>query len=265
VAGTTNSLERALLLLEILEQTPGGLRNAEISRQLKIATSTCSYITARLEQKGYLRRDEDTRRYQIGLKTVALAHGALRELGFRSMAEPVLYRLASDTGLSAGIGVLEQGRVLLVDRVESPEFLKNVVGRPVPRGRTREQRDIGRELPVHTTGLGKVLLAYLPPLKRAALLRDLVLTRSTPKTIVSKARLIAELEMVRAQGYATAEEEEYVGVRALAAPIFDAARSVRAAVSLNGSLTESAWRDQRALVELIEEAAADISKRARFA
>jgi len=261
----TNSLERALALLELLEQTPGGLRNADISRELKIPRSTCSYIAARLEQKGYLRRQEDTRRYQIGLKTVALAHGALRELGFRTMAEPVLYRLASDTGMSAGIGVLQQGRVLLVDRLEGPGFVSEVVHRKIPRGRTREQRDIGRELNVHTTALGKVLLAFLPEQQRTELLRDLVLTRRTSETIVSKAKLMAQLLDVRRQGYATAEEEEYSGVRSLGAPIYDSAREVRAAVALNGNVTESAWNDMAALVKLIQEAAAEISKRARFA
>jgi IclR family KDG regulon transcriptional repressor len=258
-----NSLDRALAVLELLEQTPGGLRNAEISRQLNIATSSCSYIASKLERKGYLRREEETRRYQIGLKTVALAHGALREIGFRSMAEPVLYRLASATGLSAGIGMLQQGHVLLVDRVESPEFIKEAVHR-LPRGRTRDQRDIGRELPAYTTALGKVLLAYLPPVELAEFLHDLVLTRSTPKTIGSKARLIAALETIRKQGYATADEEEYLGLRALSVPIFDGARSVRAALSLNGNLREPAWRDERALVEMMKEAAHDISKRSRF-
>ena len=94
--------------------------------------------------------------------------------------------------------------------------------------------------------------------------RELALARSTPKTIVSKSKLMAELETVRRKGYATAEEEQYLGVRALSAPIFDATRSVRAAVSLNGSLDEPAWHDPQALVELIDEAAANISKRARF-
>jgi IclR family KDG regulon transcriptional repressor len=199
------------------------------------------------------------------LKTVALAHGALRELGFRTMAEPVLYRLASDTGMSAGIGVLQQGRVLLVDRVEGPGFVREVVDRKIPRGRTREQRDIGRELNVHTTALGKVLLAFLPEQQRAELLRDLVLTRRTAKTIVSKAKLVAELAQVRRQGYAEADEEEYHGVRSLGAPIYDSAHEVRAALALNGGLTEPAWNHAAALVKLIQEAAAEISKRSRFA
>jgi len=155
--------------------------------------------------------------------------------------------------------------VLLVDRVEGPGFVSEVVRREIPRGRTREQRDIGREMNVHTTALGKVLLAFLPERQRTDLLRDLVLTRRTSKTIVSKAKLIAELAEVRRQGYATAEEEEYAGVRSLGAPIYDTARMVRAAVALNGSLTEPAWNNPAVLVEWIQEAAAEISKRSRFA
>src|SRR5215469_17435040 len=154
----TNSLERALMLLDLVEKTPGGLRNADISRHLGVPRSSCSWILARLEQQGYLQRDSDSSRYRIGLKTIALAHGALRDLGFRSYAEPVLYRVASETGLAAGIGVLESGHVLLVDRVEPPPKVQEM---PL-QSRPREERDIGRELPAHTTALGKVLMAWLP-------------------------------------------------------------------------------------------------------
>src|SRR5690242_20988424 len=89
----TNSLERALAVLEALESAPGGLTNAELCRLMRMPSSTCSYITSRLERRGYLRREAETRRYRVGLKAVSLARSALRDLGFRSIAEPVLYRL----------------------------------------------------------------------------------------------------------------------------------------------------------------------------
>jgi DNA-binding IclR family transcriptional regulator len=101
----TNSLERALIVLDLLRQTPGGLRNGEISRRLSIPKSTCSYITARLSQWGYIGRDEETGRYTVGLTPVALAHAALREIGYPSIAEPALYKLASQVGLSTAIGI----------------------------------------------------------------------------------------------------------------------------------------------------------------
>jgi len=257
----TNSLERALQLLEMVEKTPGGLRNAEISRRLRIPKSTCSWILARLERRGYLTRDDNTNRYKLGLKAVALAHGALRELGFRSSAEPVLYRIASETGLAAGIGVLEGNHVLIVDRVEAPE---SPGARHSIHARPRDQREIGRELPAHSTALGKVLLAYLSRDALLACLAEPVLTRRTPKTIVSRADLLVELGKIRRRGYATADEEDARGLRAIGAPIFDFTGAVPAAISLNGSTSAPIWRAPRELIALLTAAAGDISRDARF-
>lgn len=246
----TNSLERALLLLNLVEQTPGGLTNAEISRQLRIPKSSCSYILSRLEREGYLIRDAESGRYNLGLTTVTLAHGALREIGIRTVAEPALYKLTSETGLSAGIGVLQRGRVLLVDRVEGPRFLTDTRS----AYRTRAQRDIGRELPVNSTALGKVLLAYLPRQQALKFIREHGLPRSAANT----------MDRVRAQGYAIADREADAALRALSVPILDADGTVHAAVSVNGSPSDSAWRDLEELVKTVQEAARDISRRARM-
>lgn len=262
VSTATTSLERALALLKTIEPAPGGLNNAEISRRLEIPKSTCSYILRRLEREGFVIRDESTGRYRIGLAAVALAHGALREIGIRSVAEPALYRLTSETGLSAGIGVLQNGRVLLVDRVEGPLFASEAASGN-RRYRNRSQRDIGRELPAHSTALGKVLLAYLPASEAARILAEQGMTRSTSKTIVSKTMLMEELELISECGYAIADEETYVGLRSLSTPIFDAGGAVRAAVSVNGSPKEPVWSDLPRLVRLVQAAGRDISRRAQ--
>ena len=270
----TNSLERALAILEILERTPGGLRNGEICERMRIPKSTCSYILSRLEQRGYLLRDGNSGRYRIGLTPVALAHGALREIGVRSIAEPALYRLAGETGLSAGIGVLERGRVLIIDRVEGSEFVRDAVEgtaeAPIRwagasrKYRVREDRDIGRELPAHSTALGKVLLAYLPRQRVLQLLAEHGLPRYTRKTITSRARLLRELDAVRRQGYAAADEEHRAGLRSIAAPISTATGDISAGVALNGGIGESAWADTALLIERVKAAGREISRRARF-
>jgi IclR family transcriptional regulator, KDG regulon repressor len=263
----TNSLERALVLLKIIEQTPGGLRNTDISRQLKIPKSSCSYIVTRLEREGYLIKDASSR-YKIGLTPVALAHGALREVGIRTVAEPALYNLTNQTGLSAGIGVLQEGRVLLVDRVEGPRFVDRAIqaaaGQTTRTLRVRTQRDIGRELPAHSTALGKVLLAFLPKQQVLDVIAKLGLARSTATTIVSKKRFLAELDLVRERRYAVADGEAYLDLRALSVPIFDADGEVRAAVSVNGDPSEPVWDDLPGLVKTVEDAARDISRRARI-
>jgi DNA-binding IclR family transcriptional regulator len=260
------SLERALVLLKRIEQTPGGMRNADISRELDIPKSSCSYIVSRLEREGYLTKDAASKRYKIGLTPVALAHGALREVGIRTVAEPALYKLTNQTGLSAGIGVLQRGRVLLVDRVEGPRFVDRAIQASARSGayRLRTQRDIGRELPAHSTALGKVLLAFLPRTQVLGLIAKYGLARSTATTIVSKKRFLAELDLVRKQRYAIADGEAYSDLRALAVPIFDADGEVRAAVSVNGDPSEPVWDDLARLVRTVEDAARDISRRARI-
>jgi DNA-binding IclR family transcriptional regulator len=274
VPEATNSLERALAVLEVIAQTPGGLRNSDISRRVRIPKSTCTYILARLEQKGYLTKNSGTARYRIGLTPVALAHGALREVGVRTIAEPALYRLATATGLSAGIGILERGYVLIIDRVEGHDFVRDVVqsadrfspskNRQPPHYPVREDRDIGRELPPHCTAIGKVLMAWLPRPALLELLEQRGLPGQTRKTITSKSRLFQELELVRKQGYATADGEYSSGLRSVAAPIQNAAGFVSAGVSLNGPAAEAAWNELAELVELVKSAARDISHRARF-
>jgi DNA-binding IclR family transcriptional regulator len=253
--------------LELIERAPGGMTNAEICRALAIPRSTCSWMLERLEGRGFVARDRKRGRYRIGLTTVALAYGALRDLGLRSIAEPALYELARETGLSASIGVLERGRVLLVDRVESREFMDDIVRRGSIQGvpvRQREQRDVGRELPAHANALGKVLLAWLDRAELTAILDEHGLKRSTPKTITSVSRLVAELQHVKKLGYATSYEEQYAGICAVGAPLFNAEGRVNAAVSVTGSPSAANWREPDELVARVKAAALVISSRASF-
>ncbi len=269
--GATNSLDRALALLEMIEQTPGGMSSGEIRRRLRIPKSSYGYLITRLVDKGYVMRDEETHHYKIGLTPLVLAYGTLREMGFRSATEPTLYRLVNETGLAASIGVLERHRVLLVDRVESPEFAQDAVdfanraGRPVfgHQIRQRWQRDIGRELPVHSNALGKVLLAHLSRRQVLEIIAAEGLPRITPKTIVSKTKLLAELERVRKQGFAESDEEQYLGVHGVGAAIYDAGGAVCAAVSVTGNPAKPAWKEPGRLIELVRAAGWAISKSMR--
>jgi DNA-binding IclR family transcriptional regulator len=241
----TNSLERALAILEFVAHKAGGLTNAEISAHFGVATSTTSYILSRLEREGYLRRDPENGRYEMGLKIVALSHGALRDMGLRRIAEPILYRLSAETRVSALIGVLERGGMMIVDKVEKPDL-------------ARIDMDIGVRYPAHSTALGKVLLAHLPQTQLSALFHQPGLTKLSPKTIDSRDRLISELEMVRKQGYASSDGELFIGIRALAAPIFNESEDVVAAVSVTG-ITVNVEDDF--VVNTLKIAAREISRR----
>jgi IclR family transcriptional regulator, KDG regulon repressor len=252
ISPAKNSLERALRLLDVVAREPGGLTNAEISRRMRMATSTSSYILRRLERGGYLHRDRETARYGIGLKVVELSHRALRDTGFRELAEPALHRLAESTRQAAYIAVLERGRAMLVDKVSSPEFLKVDI-------------DIGSPLPAHATALGKALLAHLSSDALNQWFEENALTRETSITIISKPKLLQELETIRARGYAVVNGEQSLGVRAIAAPIIDPSGVVRASVSATGSSSQQVWRYPEDVIRRVKAAAIEISRRGRFA
>ena len=248
IHAATNSLERALTLLDLVAKERDGLTNAEISRRMHIAPSTCSYILSRLEREAYVSRDKDTGRYQIGLRIVELAYGALRTVGHRHIVEPALHRLVEQTRLTALIAVWVRGRAVVVDKLESPESIKLDV-------------DIGYPLHAHSSALGKVLLAHLSPDELERFIDEHGLPRRTPKTITSKVRLLQELETVRARGYAAANGEEFVGGRAVAAPILDGFGRVCAAISGAGPDSHPIWKCPEDAIRRVKSAARDISRR----
>jgi DNA-binding IclR family transcriptional regulator len=244
----TNSLERALMLLDLVARQREGLTNAEISRRMRIAPSTCSYILSRLEREGYVSRDKQSGRYQIGLRLVELAYGALRTIGHRPIVEPALHRLVEQTRLTALVAVWVRGRAVVVDKLESPESIKVDV-------------DIGYPLHAHSSALGKMLLAHLPPDEFDRFIEEHGLPRRTPKTITSKAKLLQELETVRARGYSTANGEEFVGGRAVAAPIVDGFGRVCAAISGAGPAMHPIWKCPEDAIRGVKAAAREISRR----
>jgi IclR family acetate operon transcriptional repressor len=248
---STNSLERALELLDILGRDTGGLTNAQISRMLGIATSSSSYILSRLEKEGYVARSAETGRYEIGLKVLVIARGALRRMKFRKVATPILQKLSTDTGLDGVIGVLDQDRLMVINRISGSELSDADV-------------DTGTEFPAHATALGKVLLAHRPEETTLSLIQNKGLTGFTAKTIVSASDFLAELNAVRKQGYAIADEEQRLGLRSLGAPIVDSEGLVRAAVAAVGTAKHEIWSDLPYVETQVKTAAREISRLVRF-
>ena len=254
----TNSLERALRLLETVAHRSDGYSHSELSRKLGIPSSSCSYVLARLTREHYLNRDAEGR-YTIGLKTLILSDAALRRLGLRPFAEPVLYQLVEETQLAASIGVLEGARVLLVQRAESSTVLNGNLQLPL------ELRDFGVDLPLHTTGLGKVLLAGLD---RAQLDKALDV-EGLPKiasihAIDSATRLMADIKCVQERGYAMVRGEHRAGFWSMAAPVLGIGGKTRAAVALTGTPEQPAWADVEGLASRLVQAAKEISRNMRF-
>src|SRR5262245_62132272 len=110
----SDSVERALSILEAVGQRPAGMTNSEISRRLDMPKSSASYILRVLERRGYLQRDGESGRYRLGLSLLALAQGVQAGQDVREVALPILRQLADRCRLSAHLGVVDRGEAVYV-------------------------------------------------------------------------------------------------------------------------------------------------------
>lgn len=244
---SSSAVERALNILEAIAERGSGLTNAELSRKLKIPKSSASYILRALERRGYLRRERLSGKYRLGLKVVSLSRGVLSGVDIRELARPVMRQLVERCQLTSHLAVLDEGRAVYVDKVEAPGFIKMDTW-------------VGRRMEAHATAVGKSLLAHLPVGEVDAIIKQHGLTKRTSKTIASRAPLLRELERVRLHGYAVDDEENNLGARCVAAPIFDNLGDVVASVGVSGTSGQVNKSTIPKMVEWVKEAARKISQ-----
>lgn len=208
-----------MAILRAFEAGPGDLGVTEVAARAGLSVSTAHRLTRALCAAGLLRQEPRTERYQLGPALVVLGRRAESQLGY-ARALPVLESLAEATGESVNLGIRSGADVVVVLDVPSRQPL-------------RFDQAPGTRVPIHTSAMGKCLLAFAPdPATAAAELGRL--SRATERTITTQAALQAELDRVRATGWALNDEERHPGVRAVAAPVLDAGGVAVAAVAVQG-------------------------------
>ncbi|HEY6707185.1 MAG TPA: IclR family transcriptional regulator [Actinomycetota bacterium] len=208
------SVERALELLEALAE-PGEAKGvSELARVTGLPVATIHRLLATMVSRGYVRQDTGSHKYTLGSHLIRLGEAAARD--FAQFARPYLAELMEASGETANLGMLEDGQVAYVAQVASRHH------------RVRMFTEVGRRVHPHSSGVGKVVLAFRPRAEVEALLARNGLPPRTPRTITDPARFLAELDKVASQGYAIDSGEEEVGVRCLAVPVFGMGGSVAA-------------------------------------
>jgi IclR family acetate operon transcriptional repressor len=216
VPGGVQSLHRALDVLEAFATAGGTASLSDIAGACGLPAPTVHRLAATLAGRGYLRQLPD-RRYCLGSRLVPIGAQAHAQLGER--AQPVLRGLAELTGESANLAVLTQDRA---------EYVSRALGTHTMRIFT----DVGNRVALYCTGVGKAILAVLPPERAAALITAAApLAAHTPTTITDPDALHAEIALIRERGYALDEGEMEVGVRCVAVGMPGA---VPMAVSVSG-------------------------------
>ncbi|HLM63831.1 MAG TPA: IclR family transcriptional regulator [Acidimicrobiales bacterium] len=203
------SVERALAVLRCFETAAGELGVTDIAALTGLSVSTAHRLVRALCGGGLLTQDARSERYQLGPALVVLGRRAEEHLGY-ARALPTLEALAEATGESVNLGIRSGSDVLVVLDVASPQPL-------------RFAQALGSRVPLHVSAMGKCLLAFAPDPRRE--LEELPpLVRFTDRTLTDLAALAADLDRTRARGWALNDEERNLGVRAVAAPVFDGGR-----------------------------------------
>lgn len=239
--------ERALKTLCLFTVARPQLSLIEIARELKVHKSTAHRTVLTLKNMGFLRWDASTGRYTLGLKLLELGTVVLSTLELRKQARPHLERLQQDTGQTVHLGVLDDGEVIYIDKIEGPGSIKLYSA-------------VGKRVPAHCTAVGKVLLAHLPPSVAKRILMQKGLKRYMPATMVSLPALMAHLEEVRQKGYAVDRLEHEPFVHCVGAPIRDYTGQVVAALSVTVIAAQLSDEEIKRYAALVKEASAQISK-----
>jgi DNA-binding IclR family transcriptional regulator len=237
-SGTTVT-SRALALLGAFDPEHRSLTLTELATRAGLPAPTAHRLVGELTAWGAVAR-EPGGRYVVGRRMWDLGLLAPQTAGLRTVAAPFLQDLFGATFATVHLAVRDGDRALYVDRLSGHASVPVV-------------SDIGSRLPLHATGVGKVLLAHAPEQVQAAVLGDLV--RVTPYTITQPGRLSAQLRRVRSDGYAQTSEEMSLGACSIAVPVRDAG-GVAAALGI----VVADLRERRRLVAALQVAAQGIGR-----
>ena len=240
-SGGVQSLHRALDVLEAFATAGGTASLSDVAAACGLPTPTVHRLAATLAGRGYLRQLPD-RRYCLGSRLVPIGAQAHAQLGERAL--PALRGLAELTGESANLAVLAQDRA---------EYVSRAFGTHTMRIFT----EVGNRVALYCTGVGKAILAVLPPERATVLIGAGPLVAHTPTTITDPAALRAEIALIRERGYALDEGEMEVGVRCVAVGMPGA---VPMAVSVSGPAARMTDDLVATAVSALRAASADLAR-----
>lgn len=244
----TDMVGKALGLLVLLGDEPRGASAAELSRRAELPFSTTYRLLGSLTRDGFVDYEPDGRRYHLGLRIFQLGQRVSNHHGFAGTALPILRRVTEETGEATILSVRDGNHHLTVNKVDGPQTF-------------RVTSDPGHLGALHTTSVGKALVAFADDATRSQLLEGLELEPLTEFSITDRDAFRAEIELVRQRGYAVMDQENELGMRAVAVPVFNSQGHAFASLATAVPVFRMSVEALVALVPLLQSAAAELSAR----
>ncbi len=200
------SIDRATAILKALASGPRRLGVSELAERLDLARPTVHGLLQTLQAHGFVEQDRHSDKYQLGPGLLQLGYSYLDLNELRARSIGYADRLAQRTQAAVRVGVMHGSSIVVIHHVFRPDAAFGIL-------------EVGLQLPLHASALGKAILAFSP----LQVVEDLMaeqLPRLTKQTL-GHADLMRELELVRESGIATERDEAVLGESSAAAPIFD--------------------------------------------
>ncbi|MEP3045857.1 MAG: IclR family transcriptional regulator [Roseibium sp.] len=240
------ALDRGLSALVFLADNRGATLT-EISRGTNTPVATAHRILMTLHQRGMANFDEAAGKWVVGAQAYRVGNAYQGSANLILIATPVLEELSKATGETANLAIEDSGELLYLLQVESDNPIRASIKN-------------GAASYFHTSGVGKTLMAHMDNAHLNRFLKGRDLVRQTSKSITSRDNLAAELTKIKEQGWALDDEERFIGMRCIAAPVFDTLGNAIAGISISGPSVRFPDDHLQHLADKVQDAADKITK-----
>lgn len=219
--GGVQSVDRALSILETLAEDDEGYRLSDLAIRTGLSASTVHRLLATLESRRFVQFDRAESKWHVGVRSFTVGASFARRRNFSTQAIPYLRKLRDLTRETANLAVVDDEFIIVLTRMESREIMRSLT-------------QVGGRVPMVTSGVGKAVLATYSDEDVGAVIRHHGMPRLTERSIVRPSDLFKELEKIRKQGFALDDEEACMGLRCIAAVVYNDCAEPLAAISVSG-------------------------------
>ena len=232
----SKALDKGLSTLRKIAESDGSSLN-DLSLDLDMPMPTLHRLLLTLESHGFVRQSKSDATWSIGIEAFRVGSAFPRAAKLLSIARPILKDLSGRTGETANLGIMDLGEVIFIAQHETHHAIRAFF-RPGSRGSW------------HSSGIGKVIAAYIAITDQKILFEKAPLEQFTKNTIVQEKELLEEFNRIRAVGYSVDKEERFIGMRCIGAPIFNSSNEIVAGISISGPV---ARMDDHSIADLGKE------------
>lgn len=244
-AGSVQAIDRGLAVLAIIAASDG-LTLTDLAQRAGLAPSTAHRILASLEAHKFVFHDEERGLWLIGVGAFEVGTAFLRNRRLAGIGRVLMHELMEATGETVNLGIEDGGEVVFISQIESHSALRAFFR-------------AGSRAPIHASGVGKTLLAEMPEARVREILYKRGLAKFTERTLIAPADLFGELAVIRRRGWGVDDEERNLGMRCVAAAIFNEYGEAIAGISVSGPTVRVTPERAQELGPMVKRAASEIT------